>query len=78
MSQTSAEILEHTGPAEKEKMASVPQREQLTSTQESPLPKGTEPFSRVPDREEGESQGEREPHLGKQEEYQSEGMRRKE
>ena len=32
--QTSAEKVEHTGPAEKERVASVPQREQLTSTPE--------------------------------------------
>ena len=45
MAQASAEKLEHTGPAEKERVASVPQREQLASTPEPPLPKGkgTEP-----------------------------------
>ena len=44
MTQASAEKLEHTGPAEKERVASVPQREQLASTPEPPLPKekGTE------------------------------------
>ena len=31
MAQASAENLEHTGPAEKERVALVPQREQLTS-----------------------------------------------
>ena len=43
--QASAEKLEHTGPAEKERVALVPQREQLASTRETPLPKGkgTEP-----------------------------------
>ena len=40
MTQASAEELEHTGPAEKERVASVPQREQLKSTPEPPLPKG--------------------------------------
>ena len=30
---------EHTGPAEKDRVASVPQREQFTSTPEPPLPK---------------------------------------
>ena len=40
MAQTSAEKLEHTGPAEKERVVSVPQREQLTNTPEPPLPKG--------------------------------------
>ena len=43
--QASAEKLEHTGPAKKERVASVPHREQLASTPEPPLPKGkgTEP-----------------------------------
>ena len=41
--QASAEKLEHTGPAEKERVASVPQREQLARTPEPPLSKGTEP-----------------------------------
>ena len=36
--------LEHTGPAEKERVASVPRKEQLARTPEQPLPKGTEPF----------------------------------
>ena len=40
MAQASAEKFENTGPAEKERMASVPQREQLASTPEPPLPKG--------------------------------------
>ena len=45
MAQASAEKLEHTGPAEKKRVASVPQRDQLASTPEPPLPKGkrTEP-----------------------------------
>ena len=34
------EKLEHTGPAEKERVAPVPQRKQLASTPEPPLPKG--------------------------------------
>ena len=43
--QASAEKLEHTGPAEKERVASVPQREQLASTPGPTLPegKGTKP-----------------------------------
>ena len=43
--QASAEKLEHTGPAEKERVASMPQREQLARTPELPLSKGkaTEP-----------------------------------
>ena len=40
MPQASAEKLEHTGPAEKERVASVSQREQLARTPEPPLPKG--------------------------------------
>ena len=45
MAQASAEKLEQTGPAEKVRVASVPQREQLARTPEPPLPKGkgTEP-----------------------------------
>ena len=45
MAQASAEKLEHSGPAEKKRAALVPQREQLASTPEPPLPKGkgTEP-----------------------------------
>ena len=43
MAQASAEKLEHTGPAEKERVASVPQREQLARTPEPSLPKGKEP-----------------------------------
>ena len=40
MAQASAEKLEHTGSAKKERVASVPQREQLASTSEPPLSKG--------------------------------------
>ena len=45
MAHASAEKLEQTRPAEKEKVASVPQRKQLASTPEPPLPRGegTEP-----------------------------------
>ena len=42
MAQASAEKLEHTGPAEKERVASVPQREQMARTPEPPLPRGKE------------------------------------
>ena len=42
MVQASAQKLEHTGPAEKETVASVPQREQLASMPEPPLLKGKE------------------------------------
>ena len=40
MTQASTEKLQHTGPAEKERVASVPQRKQLASTPEPPFPKG--------------------------------------
>ena len=40
MAQASAEKLEHIGPAKKERVASVPHREQFTKTPEPPLPKG--------------------------------------
>ena len=40
MAQGSAEKLENTEPAEKERVASVPQREQLASMPELPLSKG--------------------------------------
>ena len=43
MAQASTENLKHTGPAEKKRVALVPQREQLASTLEPSLPKGTEP-----------------------------------
>ena len=45
MAQASVEKLEHTGPAEKKRVASMPQREELASTSEPSLPKGkgTEP-----------------------------------
>ena len=41
--QASAEKLEHIRLAEKDRVASVPLREQLASTLEPSLPKGTEP-----------------------------------
>ena len=40
MAQASVEKLEYTGPADKERVASVPQREQLAGTPEPLLPKG--------------------------------------
>ena len=48
MAQASAEKLEQTGLAKKEGVASVPQREQLASMPEPPLPtgKGTKPSVR--------------------------------
>ena len=55
MAQASAKKLEHTGPAEKKMIGSVPQTEQLASTPEPFLPKGKEQsrLSRAPDRKEG-------------------------
>ena len=69
MAQASAEKLEHTGPAKKERVALVPQRKQLASTPEPPCQKEKEQSlqSRVPDHEGEESQGGREPHLGERE-----------
>ena len=42
MAQTSAKKLEHTRSDEKERVVSLPPREQLASTPEPTLPKGTE------------------------------------
>ena len=42
VAEASAEKLEHTGTTENERVASVPQREQLPRTPESHLPKGKE------------------------------------
>ena len=60
MAHALAEKLKHTGPAEKERVASVSQREQLASTPKPPLPKRKEQsrLSRAPDHEGEESQGE--------------------
>ena len=60
MAQASAEKLWYTGSAEKERVTSVPPKEQLASMQELPLPKKKEQsrLSKVPDREGGENQGE--------------------
>ena len=62
MAQASAAELEHTRPAEKERVVSVPQSEQLARTPEPPSPKNKKHshLSRSPDSEMGESQGERE------------------
>ena len=45
MAQATAEILEHTGPVEKKRVASMPQRDQLASMVDPSLPKekGIEP-----------------------------------
>ena len=80
MAQASAEKLEHTGPAEKKRVASMPHREQLANTPESPLPKGkgTKPLVQRTRSGGGENQGEQEPHLGEKEGDQSENMKKKE
>ena len=75
MVQASAEKLEHTGPAEKKRVVSMPQREQLGKYTRAALAKRK--VNRAPDRERGESQGEREPYLGKKERDQSESIERK-
>ena len=80
MAQASAEKLEHIGPAEKERVASVPQRESSWQERRSrPCQKEKEQtrLSRVSDHEGGESQCGREPHLGEKEGDQSESMERK-
>ena len=51
MAQASADKLEHTEPAEKERVASVPQREQLASSPEPPLPKRKETKHQIMRRE---------------------------
>ena len=60
MAQDLSEKLEHTGPAEKERVASVPQRESSRQARWSrPCQKEKEQSrqSKAPDREGGESQG---------------------
>ena len=47
IAQASAKKSEHTRPSEKKRVASVPQREQLTSTPESPSPKEKEPSVQI-------------------------------
>ena len=69
MGQALAEELEHNESAEKERVASVPQREQLASTPDPPCQKEKEQsrLFKASNREVGESQGERVPHLGEKE-----------
>ena len=66
MAQASAEKFEHTGPAEKERVASVPQREQLAERRSRLSQKEKEQSRRptAPDHEGEGSQGERELDLG--------------
>ena len=44
---TLAEKPEQTGPAEKDRLALLPQSEQLARTPEPPLPKGKEPSIQI-------------------------------
>ena len=68
MAQASAEKLELTGPAEKERMASVPKCSwQVRQSRLCQKEKEQSRLSRVPDRKMGESQDERELHLGEKE-----------
>ena len=60
MAQASVEKHERTGPAEKERVVSVPQGEQLARTLEPHLEKEQNCLSRVSDHGGGESQGGRE------------------
>ena len=68
----SAEKLGHTGPAEWEKVASMPQSEQLARTPEPPLTKGKSHQSKSPNREMKESLGEQKLRLGEKEAGQNE------
>ena len=65
MAQTSEKKLKHTGPAEKETVASVPESSwQVRQSRLCQEEKEQSRLSRLPDRKVGESQDEREPHLG--------------
>ena len=76
MVQASAEKLEHTGPAEKERVASAPQESSWQEHRSRLCQKEKEQsrLSKAPDHEGGESQDGREPHLGEREGDQSESM----
>ena len=70
MVQTSSEKLKHTELAEKNRLALVPQREQLANTPQPHLPKKEKQQSyqsKAPECKMGESQGGRKLHLGKRE-----------
>ena len=79
MAQALAEKLKHTEPAEKERKASVPQREQLARTPESLLPKEKQTALSVqaPDLKMRKSQSERKPQrerMGSEREHGEEKM----
>ena len=68
MAQASAEKHEDTGPAEKERVASVPESSwQVRRSRPCQKENKQSRLSRAPDRKVGKSQGEREPHLGERE-----------
>ena len=79
MAYVSAEKLEHTGPAKKERVPSVSQRKQPQVHRSRPCQKEKEQsrLSRVPDHEGGETKGGREPHLDEREGDQSESTEMK-
>ena len=78
MAQASAEKLEYIEPAEKERVVSVPESSwQVRQSRLCQKEKERSRLSRVPDRKVGESQSEREPHLGEKEEYQGGSIERK-
>ena len=79
MVQASAEKLEHTEPAEKRELPQC-RRESIWQERQSCLyqkEKEQSHLSRAPDREMGESQSKREPHLGEREGDQSKSMEEK-
>ena len=79
MAQASAEKLEHTGPAEKKEWLQC-HRESSWQVPQSRLyqkDKEQRRQSRAPDRKGGESQGERESHLGEREKDQRGSMERR-
>ena len=74
MAQALTEKLEHTGLVEQERVASAPQSEHLARTPEPPSPKKKEQghLSKSQNRDEGNTQGGKDPHLGDKEKSQSE------
>ena len=74
-----SEKLEHTGPAEKERVASVLKVSNWQVRQSRLCQKEREPsrLFRAPNREMGESQSKQEPHLGQRKGDQSESMEEK-
>ena len=77
MAPASAEKPEHTGPAKKERVASVPENNwQVRQSRPCQKEKKQSCLSRVPDRKVKKSQGEREPHLGEKKRDQGGSMER--